>query len=227
MCGIGQTFFPRNDNASAGGIPFLTRRYERLLLLIPYILVNLMPDFIFQHHILYQYTYGSTACLFYLAMMNYKEMERIRKENKQSGQIRQLVARLYLFCSLLFSVVCFVHYIVPRATYYPKLYAERFDEYEEIKHFLQLVPEDVSVAASPFFTVPLSNRDVLYSIERVSKEQLLSVQYVVFSAWEEGSYSAYADEGKSGQEGLINMLEQNDYILWAALDDRAFIYSRP
>lgn len=33
------------------GIPLLTRRYERYLLLIPYILVNLMPDFPYQHSI--------------------------------------------------------------------------------------------------------------------------------------------------------------------------------
>lgn len=33
------------------GIPLLTRRYERYILLIPYILVNLMPDFPYQHSI--------------------------------------------------------------------------------------------------------------------------------------------------------------------------------
>ena len=38
------------------GLPLLTRRYERYLLLIPYILVNLMSDYTYQHNIFFQYS---------------------------------------------------------------------------------------------------------------------------------------------------------------------------
>ena len=41
-------------------LPLMTRRYERLILLIPYLLVNLMSDYKYQHDIFFQYTYGST-----------------------------------------------------------------------------------------------------------------------------------------------------------------------
>ena len=47
-------------------LPLCTRRYERLVLLIPFLLVNLMSDYTYQHSIFFQYTYGSAACLFYL-----------------------------------------------------------------------------------------------------------------------------------------------------------------
>lgn len=52
------------------GLPLLTRRYERYILLIPYILVNLMSDYQYQHDIFFQYTFGSTAFLVYLAVVN-------------------------------------------------------------------------------------------------------------------------------------------------------------
>ena len=58
------------------GIPMLTRRYERLILLIPYILINLMSDYQYQHDIFFQYTYGATACLFYLVVVNLSRPNR-------------------------------------------------------------------------------------------------------------------------------------------------------
>lgn len=56
-----------------GLLPLLTRRYERFVLLIPWVLVNLMSDYQYQHDIFFQYTYGSTACLFYMAVRNYSD----------------------------------------------------------------------------------------------------------------------------------------------------------
>ena len=47
------------------GLPLITRRYERLILLIPYVLINLMSDYQYQHSIFFQYNFGSIAFLFY------------------------------------------------------------------------------------------------------------------------------------------------------------------
>ena len=44
-------------------MPLFTRRFDRYILLIPYILVNLMSDYTYQHNILFQYNFGSTALL--------------------------------------------------------------------------------------------------------------------------------------------------------------------
>jgi hypothetical protein len=44
---LGQTMIPLL------GIPLLTRRFERYILLIPYVLVNLMPDYQYQHNIFF------------------------------------------------------------------------------------------------------------------------------------------------------------------------------
>ena len=47
---IGQTMVPLL------GLPLLTRRFERYILLIPYVLINLMSDYQYQHDIFFQYT---------------------------------------------------------------------------------------------------------------------------------------------------------------------------
>ena len=55
-------------------LPLVTRKYDRLILLIPYILVNLMSDYPYQHDIFFQYTFGSTACLAYLTVVNLADL---------------------------------------------------------------------------------------------------------------------------------------------------------
>ena len=58
------------------GIPLLfTRKYERFLLLIPYVLMNLMSDYQYQHDIFFQYTFGATAFLFYLTVLNLADIK--------------------------------------------------------------------------------------------------------------------------------------------------------
>ena len=57
------------------GLPLITRRYERYILLVPYILVNLMSDYQYQHDIFFQYTFGSTAFLIYLTVVNLADLK--------------------------------------------------------------------------------------------------------------------------------------------------------
>lgn len=89
------------------GLPLLTRRYGRYILLIPYILVNLMSDYQYQHDIFFQYTFGSNAFLVYLTVVNLADL----KINWQ--RIFALVA------ATIVSAVCFGIVVVPKAMNYP------------------------------------------------------------------------------------------------------------
>lgn len=68
------------------GLPLFTRRYERYLLLIPYVLVNLMSDYPYQHDIFFQYTFGSAAFLLYLTLLNLADLKSGRKHVQRAGQ---------------------------------------------------------------------------------------------------------------------------------------------
>lgn len=59
-----------------GFLPLMTRQWQRLTLLIPFVLINLMSNYKYQHSIFFQYTYGTGALLFYLAMINLRSLNR-------------------------------------------------------------------------------------------------------------------------------------------------------
>lgn len=95
-------------------LPFLTRRYERLVLLIPYLLVNLMSDYQYQHSVFFQYTYGSTACLFYLTAVNLADLRLGKRWAPAAAGSLALAA----------SLVCFSMTIGPQAGDYLERYKE-------------------------------------------------------------------------------------------------------
>lgn len=197
------------------GLPSLTRRYERYLLLIPYILVNLMSDYRYQHEIFYQYSFGSWAFLLYLTAVNLADMK---------GQWKKWTA---LCSAVLLTAVCFGIVIVPKAMSYPIRAIENYEQYEGIRQVLDLIPEGKSVTASTFYTTHLSQRDILYDIAHSSKEHLLETDYVVLALQERGSYQKYATGNKgNGLENLIKRLEERGYEEYASLEGLLVIYRR-
>ena len=189
------------------GLPLMTRRYERYILLIPYILVNLMSDYQYQHSIFFQYTYGATACLFYLVIVNLADLK---------PNFRAILIPLVAVAGL-----CFLLNVVPKATAYPRycqVYAETYAQRREV---LEIVPDDASVAATTFYTAPLSSRETLYDIKYASMYHVLECEYVVINPKETAAYQKY-----SGMEGFVALLEENGYVLCSKLDGQVEIYRR-
>ncbi len=58
---------------SFGFIPLLNKRFHRLFLWVPFIVINLMSNYEYQYHIDFQYNYGSHALLFILALLTYAD----------------------------------------------------------------------------------------------------------------------------------------------------------
>ena len=190
-------------------LPLVTRRYERYILLIPYILVNLMSDYQYQHDIFFQYTYGATACLFYLTLVNLADI-RLEK-----------VRIIALAVALAVGIGCFSALVVPKAIRYPKYCIQYGDYYDKLRSLLDLVPEDASVAATTYYTTHLSQRDVLYDVRYASKEHLLSCEYIVLNVSDEKSFKTYG-----GFEGLIALLESEGYTLLAEYEGKLEIYRK-
>lgn len=197
------------------GLPLLTRRYERYILLIPYILVNLMPDYTYQHNIFFQYTFGSTACLLYLTVVNLADL-RIDKH--------RIIA---LIGAAAVSAGCFGAVVVPTAMYYPVASVKYCDYYQNIRNALAQVPDDVSVAATTFYTTYLSEREVLYDVRYASRHHVLEAEYVVLNINSTGDYSRYHTGGKkNGFENLVKLLEKNGYQVFLELDNVLVIYCK-
>ena len=197
------------------GLPLLTRRYERYILLIPYILVNLMSDYQYQHDIFFQYTFGSNAFLVYLTVVNLADL----KINWH---------RLFaLVAAVIVSAVCFAIVVVPEAMSYPVQAVQYYNYYQGIRDTLDTIPDGASVTATTFYTTHLSQRDVLYDVRYSSKEHLLETEYVVLSISSTSDYKKYATGGKeNGFDNLVKLLENNGYIEYASLEDVLVIYQK-
>ena len=200
------------------GLPLMTRRYERYVLLIPYILVNLMSDYHYQHEIFFQYTYGSMACLFYLTIVNYADL---------AGAIREISGKIIpLIPALIISGALFTGLIVPKALRYPTLYKNQKADYIAVREALQVIPEEASVSASTFYVVPLSRRDILYDVQYSSEEHVLSTDYVVIDPRRKNSYVRYGASPEEGYECFIELLLENGYTLTGEVEDRMLIYRK-
>ena len=197
------------------GLPLMTRRYERYLLLIPYILVNLMPDYTYQHNVFFQYTFGSTAFLMYLTVLNLSDI----KLEKQRYVLLSVAA--------LVSAICFGAVIVPTAIYYPAQAIQNHSEYQDIRAALDSIPDDASVTATTFYTAYLSQRETLYDVRYSSKEHLLETEYVVLSLTAIDDCRKYSTGGEdNGVDNLRNLLECNGYEAYQHIDGVLVIYYR-
>lgn len=196
------------------GLPLITRRYDRYILLIPYILVNLMSDYQYQHDIFFQYTYGSTACLIYLTVVNLADM-------KLPWQRMGVVA-----AALAVGIGCFSAQILPKALRYPTYCLTYADYYDSLREVLDTVPEGASVAATTFFTTQLSQRDVLYDIRYASKEHTLSCDYMAISPTDAKSFRKYAKEDETGYRDFAELLAEQGYVKIAEYEGKLEIYER-
>ena len=197
------------------GLPLLTRRYERYILLIPYILVNLMSDYQYQHDIFFQYTFGSNAFLVYLTVVNLADL----KINWQ--RVFALVA------ATIVSAVCFGIVVVPKAMNYPAQAIQYYDYYQNIRDTLDTIPDGASVTATTFYTTHLSQREVLYDVRYCSQEHLLETEYVVLKLSASSDYKKYATGGKdNGFENLVTLLKKNGYSEYTSLDNVLVIYHK-
>ncbi len=180
-------------------LPLLTRKYQRYILLIPYILLNLMSDYQYQHNLFFQYNFGSSALLLYLTAVNLVDI-RWNFPRFVAGASAVTVS-LCMFCSL----------ILPEVTDAYQLYRDNQAYYQNVANALDDIPDDVSVTAHTFYVVPLSDRSVLYDIRYCSREHLLSTEYVVLKKTSTADFKNYAVGGRNGFENLAALLEENGY----------------
>lgn len=194
------------------GLPLLTRRYERWLLLIPWLLVNLLSDYRYQHDIFFQYSFGSTACLFYLTAVNLADL---RLDGRRS---------LALLGAVAVSAGCFGAVIVPKALSYPIKCIRNSEEYGEIRELLDQIPGSAAVSATTFYTAHLSRREILYDVRYAHTAHILETEYVVLNLRSQSDYKRFASGEEDGLESLLALLEREGYRPWAELPGVLVIY---
>ncbi len=139
-----------------GFLPLMSLRLGKWVLLIPFVLINLMSNYKYQHSIFFQYTYGSGALLFYLAMANFRDLKL-----PIFRQLRPLFLRSGLFCAvaLVLTVGSTKTRYLDRGKTMPSQSQRRPGS--SCPRFLP----GASVRSSTFFVPQLSMRDEIYLLD--------------------------------------------------------------
>ena len=189
-------------------LPLITRKYERLILLIPYVLVNLMPDYIYAYNINHHYGYGSVALMLYVSVVNYQDIKAVCPNKKKWLKNIILVLAVYL------SFGAFRENIIPKAMNYMERYRDHKATYDAREWLMDQIPDDKSVAASTFFTTRLSDRDKLYDVKHSKIEYVLDCDYIFVDYGETECFKRYKTTTDSdGYTCFKKLVLENGYVL--------------
>lgn len=136
--------------APLAALPFMTRRFGRYLLLAP-LLLNLLTTYPYMYDIGFQYGFGISAFLFYLAVMNLPAL---------SAPVRRKALTIAALATCLLYTVA----VLPRLESQAACYRRERESFARMDALLASIPQDASVTASGMLVAHLSNRDEIYEL---------------------------------------------------------------
>ena len=132
-------------------IPFATKKISRYILAVP-ILMNLITMYVYQPNIKFQYSFGITAFLFYVTVLNLSELG----EKAKSFMLPVSAVAVFLLFAML---------VTGNLGYYAKRYAREKDNYKHMDYVLEeVLPDDASVVCSTFLLPHIADRDEIYEV---------------------------------------------------------------
>jgi len=129
-------------------LPLLNKHHAQFILLIPYLVVNLMSNYVYQYSINFQYTYGVSALFFYLVIMNISGLTR---------NMKKYILPFMVLASILLSTMT-----QSGRLDYINIYRDNQQITAQINDALRMIPDDASVEASGYFVPKLSQRELIY-----------------------------------------------------------------
>lgn len=146
-------------------LPFISKKPSRFILVMPFILVNMMPDYKYQHSIYFQYVFASSSFLIYAAIVNYDDIS--------APKLRHSLIAISLASSIICSQVTILGY----SSYVNKYIVDK-DRYIELEQALQTVPDDATVSSTTFYLPHLASRDEIYQCS-MKDQPVTGTDYVV------------------------------------------------
>ena len=130
-------------------LPFIGKRLSKLWLAVPYLLVNLITKYSYQHDIGYQYVFGTGALLLFMFIMNIYDTQK-----DKARTIAAVVAAI--------ACISGTYTYKGDLTYYYKNYSKNAQDYNKNHELLQRIPKDVSITSETFLSPHLYNYKEVY-----------------------------------------------------------------
>lgn len=189
-------------------MPFITKKPSRMLLVIPFIIMNLASGYPYASKYDFQYVFGTATCLIYAALINTADLDI-----KTMRRVIPLMAAASVF---MFTAND------SRQLYYADVYKNTKDDNDRKAAYIEAIPEDASVLATSFLIPHAANRDELYILDEESSVKPDFTDFVVF----ENDINP-DNEGDAWKINKIAMLEEEGYQIYAELDRLIVIYVSP
>ncbi len=147
-------------------IPFITKNFKTLILLIPFVLINIMSNYDHQSEIIWQYTYGTATLILFMFILNLKE----RKLNMQ-----------YAICITAVFASLFMTYASRGSAFTDpvKKYYQNESLYNSRDSIIEKIPEDASVAADIYILPQLYKNKELYPYSNAFNINKNKVDYII------------------------------------------------
>lgn len=139
-------------------LPFFTKKWQRFVLVGPYILFNIMADYVYFHDIFFQYSFGPCTLLFYLAICNLCDIDK--------GIRQKALPAMAVSC-----VVFFFAFIISRKDIFKYYTSSEVKENSRIiTEALDTIPDNGSVIATTFLVTGLADHDEVYELVYTDKK---------------------------------------------------------
>jgi len=179
-------------------LPFVSKNYKFIILIIPFIIINFATDYIYQYDINFQYAYATTALLFFLAVKNLSSFSKIKKITPQNiGKLCVVMA-----C---FSIVLFMSNNFNKIHRYNYIYENNSDDFILATETLAKIPEDASVTATTFLIPHLiirHERVYMGDMEKLDEYFLYDTDYIINDV-RSVNYEYYNE--------VLSMIKENGY----------------
>lgn len=199
-------------------MPFMTSKLRRFMLIIPFVIMNLVVGvgYGYAANIGYQYIFGPSCLLIYLAVLNADDMERQRR-----NAFMTVAASVCMI-----TAVC----LISGKAGYVKSYREREEHYRNMEACLDCVPLDGRVIANTWFLPHLADRPEIYIFDRNDFETNPEIESENFGDKVIGIKDAHRydfyvmSRGDENTALAIPYLEEAGFVPYAETEDYVIIY---
>jgi hypothetical protein len=178
------------------------KKYSRYILILPFVIINLLPTYLYMHDITFQYDFSIIALIMYVIILNVADMD-LQK------------AKTTVTISVICASVMFMGSIYQKAPYYVTKYLTYKSTYVELTKALDTIPQSASVCASGFLTPHLSKNLILYDQNHLEED--IYAEYLVVDDRFEDERKQFDDILASGKyeriynaEGIISIYHRMD-----------------
>lgn len=176
----------------AGALLAVKKKYSKYILLMPFLVINLVATYSYQHSIMFHYNFATIALFMYLIIMNLSEMKH--------KKVIKIVS-----ISVICASIMFMGTILPKVQGYAIRYAQGKENYVQMDEILAKIPEDASVCASGYLVPHLADHLELYDQGHLNED--VYTDYLVVDARYVTEKAEFDEILSTGDYELVDSLE--------------------